>query len=144
MSVRTPDTNRLKWISPTGFSPSPIGLPIPFGYPFLRLCLSLPQRILLFSVWPPPLSLAATHRISFDFSSSAYLDVSLRRVPSLYYFIHIMILDSSSRWFPNSEICGSMLIYNSPQLIAVSHVLRRLPMPRHSPYALFRLNFSYL
>ena len=64
--------------------------------------------------------------------------------PSLYYFIHIMILDSSSRWFPNSEICGSMLIYSSPQLIAVSHVLRRLPMPRHSPYALFRLNFSYL
>ncbi len=63
--------------------------------------------------------------------------------PSLYYFIHIMILDSSSRWFPNSEICGSMLIYSSPQLIAVSHVLRRLPMPRHSPYALFRLNFLY-
>ena len=61
--------------------------------------------------------------------------------PSLYYLIHIMILDSSSRWFPNSEICGSILIYSSPQLIAVSHVLRRLPMPRHSPYALFRLNF---
>ena len=34
-----------------------------------------------------------------------------------------------------------MLIYSSPQLIAVSHVLLRLPMPRHSPYALFRLNF---
>ena len=61
--------------------------------------------------------------------------------PSLYYLIHIMILDSSSRWFPNSEICGSILIYSSPQLIAVSHVLLRLPMPRHSPYALFRLNF---
>ena len=61
--------------------------------------------------------------------------------PSLYYLIHIMILDSSSRWFPNSEICGSRLIYSSPQLIAVSHVLRRLPMPRHSPYALLRLNF---
>ena len=61
--------------------------------------------------------------------------------PSLYYLIHIMILDSSSRWFPNSEICGSSLIYSYPQLIAVSHVLLRLPMPRHSPYALFRLNF---
>ena len=32
-------------------------------------------------VWPPPLSLAATYGISFDFFSSAYLDVSLRRVP---------------------------------------------------------------
>ena len=61
--------------------------------------------------------------------------------PSLYYLIHIMIHGSSPWWFPNSEICGSGLIYSSPQLIAVSHVLRRLPMPRHSPYALFRLNF---
>ena len=34
-----------------------------------------------------------------------------------------------------------MLIYSSPQLIAVSHVLLRLLMPRHSPYALGRLNF---
>ena len=33
-----------------------------------------------------------------------------------------------------------MLIYSSPQLIAVSHVLLRLPVPRHSPYALVRLN----
>ena len=44
-------------------------------------CLSLPLEILLFQVWPLPLSLAATHGISFDFSSSAYLDVSLRQVP---------------------------------------------------------------
>ena len=34
-----------------------------------------------------------------------------------------------------------MLIYSSPQLFAVSHVLLRLLMPRHSPYALVRLNF---
>ena len=33
-----------------------------------------------------------------------------------------------------------MLIYSSPQLIAVSHVLLRLLVPRHSPYALVRLN----
>ena len=39
-----------------------------------------------------------------------------------------------------------MLIYSSPWLIAVSHVLLRLLMPRHSPYALCNLNllFSYL
>ena len=52
-----------------------------------------------------------------------------------------MITDSSSAWFPNSEICGSKLICSSPQLIAACHVLRRLLMPRHSPYALLRLNF---
>ena len=34
-----------------------------------------------------------------------------------------------------------MLIYSSPWLFAVSRVLLRLLMPRHSPYALFRLNF---
>ena len=37
-----------------------------------------------------------------------------------------------------------MLIYSSPQLIAVNRVLHRLLMPRHSPYALFRLNFLLL
>ena len=38
------------------------------------------------------------------------------------------------------------LIYSSPWLFAVSRVLRRLLMPRHSPYALLCLNFffSYL
>ena len=34
-----------------------------------------------------------------------------------------------------------MLICSSPRLIAACHVLHRLLMPRHSPYALFRLNF---
>ena len=37
-----------------------------------------------------------------------------------------------------------MLIYSSPQLIAVNRVLLRLLMPRHSPYALVRLNFPML
>ena len=32
-------------------------------------------------VWPLPISLATTLGISIDFSSSAYLDVSVRRVP---------------------------------------------------------------
>ena len=33
------------------------------------------------AVWAPPLSLAATHGITVVFSSSAYLDVSVQRVP---------------------------------------------------------------
>ena len=37
-----------------------------------------------------------------------------------------------------------MLIYSSPQLFAVSHVLLRLLMPRHSPCALGRLHFYML
>ena len=35
------------------------------------------------------------------------------------------------------------LICSSPQLIAACHVLLRLLMPRHSPYALFCLNFLF-
>ena len=33
-----------------------------------------------------------------------------------------------------------MFISNSPRLFAGNHVLLRLSVPRHSPYALFRLN----
>ena len=63
--------------------------------------------------------------------------------PAYSYFIHCTLPDSSSGGLPHSEICGSRLIYSSPQLIAVSHVLLRLPVPRHSPYALLRLNFFW-
>ena len=41
--------------------------------------------------------------------------------------------------FPHSEICGSKDICSSPQLIAAYHVFLRLPVPRHSPCALFSL-----
>ena len=37
--------------------------------------------IFLSPVWPPPISLATTLGISVDVFSSAYLDVSVRRVP---------------------------------------------------------------
>ena len=40
-------------------------------------------------------------------------------------------------------IPGSKLICSSPRLIAACHVLLRLLMPRHSPCALFRLNFLF-
>ena len=101
----------------------------------------LTPRILLLSVWPLPLSLATTSGISFDFSSSPYLDVSVRGVPHVYLCIQYTFHGSSPWGFPHSEICGSKLICSSPQLIAACHVLHRLLMPRHSPYALVRLNF---
>ena len=41
--------------------------------------------------------------------------------------------------FPHSEICGSSDMCSSPQLIAACHVLLRLPVPRHPPYALSHL-----
>ena len=44
-------------------------------------------KVLLPSVWPLPISLAATFGISCDFSSSPYLDVSVRGVPFVYLWI---------------------------------------------------------
>jgi len=41
--------------------------------------------------------------------------------------------------FPHSEICGSLPICGSPQLIAAYHVLHRLLTPRHPPYTLSSL-----
>ncbi len=40
---------------------------------------------------------------------------------------------------PHSEILGSMPACGSPRLFAACHVLRRLPAPRHPPYALSSL-----
>ena len=44
--------------------------------------------------------------------------------------------------FPHSEICGSMDMCSSPQLIAACHVFRRLSVPRHPPCALYSLTFE--
>ena len=41
------------------------------------------------SVWPLPRSLATTCGISFDFSSSPYLDVSVQAVPLIYLFYSV-------------------------------------------------------
>ena len=43
----------------------------------------------------------------------------------------------------HSEIRGSKVICTYPQLIAAYHVLHRLLVPRHPPYALFCLT-SYM
>ena len=94
------------------------------------------------SVWAPSLSLAATQEIDVSFSSSGYLDVSVHRVPLHTLWIQIWIHESSSCGFPHSDICGSMDICSSPQLFAAYHVLRRLQVPRHPPYALISLIFE--
>ena len=45
--------------------------------------------------------------------------------------------------FPHSDIPGSKLICNSPGLIAAYHVLHRLLVPRHPPYALSSLTIKW-
>ena len=65
------------------------------------------------------------------FSSPRYL---LMHYVFMHGYLHITI-----GGFPHSEICGSMDMCSYPQLIAACHVLRRLPVPRHPPYALSHL-----
>ena len=90
-------------------------------------------------VWPLSISLAATLKIDFSFSSSGYLDVSVHRVPLHTLWIGVWIHEVFSCGFPHSEICGSMDICSLPQLIAAYHVFHRLLVPRHPPCALLRL-----
>ena len=68
----------------------------------------------------------------FQFSGSTFIKLC----------IHSMITSFALVGFPHSEICGSTSICDYPQLIAACHVLLRLLMPRHSPYALYSLTFD--
>ena len=72
-------------------------------------------------VWALPRSLATTDGITIVFSSSGYLDVSVPRVN-----LPCGMTGLQPDGFPHSEICGSIRMCQSPQLIAAYHVLRRL------------------
>ena len=92
-------------------------------------------------VWALSISLAATLEIDVSFSSSGYLDVSVRRVPLHALWIGAWMTGVPPAGFPHSDICGSLDICSSPQLFAAYHVFRRLLVPRHPPCALIRLTF---
>ena len=109
-----------------------------------RLCESIMRsepRNARIPVCPLSISLAATLEIDFSFSSSAYLDVSVQRVPFIHLWIQCMMTEVYSAGFPHSEIGGSPDICSSPPLIAAYHVLLRLSVPRHPPCALSCLTF---
>ena len=101
------------------------------------------QSFLLLSIYisyqASPRSLAATQGISFDFFSFGYLDVSVPQVRSITLCIHAMV--TISLW-PGSPIRTSLaitVISTSLELFAEYHVLLRLLLPRHPPFALFFL-----
>ena len=77
------------------------------------------------------------------FSSSGYLDVSVHRVPFPELWIGVWIHEVCSCGFPHSEISGSMDICSSPKLFAAYHVLHRLLVPRHPPYALISITKQF-
>ena len=95
-------------------------------------------------VWALSISLAATLEITFVFFSSGYLDVSVHRVPSVYLWIQYTVTGVFPAGFPHSEIHGSKAMCASPWLFAAYHVFLRLSVPRHPPYALFSLTYSFV
>ena len=73
----------------------------------------LTPETLLLLVWPLPRSLATTSGISFDFSSSPYLDVSVQAVPFLHLFYSMQddwILSSRVAPFGNLRVTGYLLL----------------------------------
>ncbi len=60
---------------------------------------------------------------------------SLRWPPNAYRF-SAGFPDMTRDGLPHSEILGSKIVCISPRLIAAYHVLHRLLVPRHPPYAL--------
>ena len=104
----------------------------------------LTPKIFLLSVWPLPRSLATTYGISVDFFSSPYLDVSVQAVPYVYLCIQYTLVDLHLLGCPIRKSPDITPAYGSPRLIAVNHVLHRLPVPRHSPCALCSLTFFLL
>ena len=139
MSRSTLDSALSSWFSLTGLSPSMAGLSRAVLLTSKNhKCGPNPDvhahRFGLFRFRSP--LLPESHVV---FSSSGYLDVSVHRVPSAYLWIQYAVTEVCSARFPHSEICGSMDICSSPQLIAAYHVFRRLSVPRHPPCALFCL-----
>ena len=111
---------------------------MPFFYTLSVHVTVLQPREVNFSVCPPAVSLAATKAIAFAFSSCSYLDVSVHCV---FLRMTLTVMDNRHQpvGFPHSDISGSQLTYSSPKHFVVCHVLHRLLVPRHPPYALFNL-----
>ena len=81
MPRTTQDTARLQPVTCTGLSPALARLSRWFHFPLAHLSQSYnPATAETATVWANPLSLATTQGITFVFSSSAYLDVSVQRV----------------------------------------------------------------
>ena len=136
VSRGTLDTAASLGFSRTGFSPSLTGLSSAVP---LTLENDFPQsepRGARTPVWAPPVSLAATPGITFVFSSSGYLDVSVHRVPPAALWIHAAVTEVFSAGFPHSDTRGSMDVCSSPRLFAAYRVFLRLLVPRHPPCAL--------
>ena len=133
---------RLARVPRTGLSPAAARLsrrlPLPSLLPSSRPY--NPARASTPAVWAGPLSLAATRGVTLVFLSSAYLDVSVRRVRLTPQGDAM----PAHGGLPHSDTCGSQAVRASPQTFAACRVLHRLREPRHPPCALARFSLECL
>ena len=127
----TQDTTIYYFITHTGLSPSMASLSSNFRFCLHRMSWSYNPNIAVTTlVWALPRSLATTYGITFVFSSSAYLDVSVQRVCPP---IGVLCLQHSG--LPHSEIYGSIHICDPrsfSQLITSFFASESLGIP-HTP-----------
>ena len=127
-------------LSLTGLSPSLAGFPKTVLLGLLNQFRGSEPQDARTLVWALPFSLAATHRITCCFLFLRLLRCfSFTGFPSLSYGLAQGRLRFASARFPHSDISGSMGICPSPKLFAAYHVLHRLLVPRHPPYALISI-----
>ena len=94
----------------TGLSPSMARLSKRFQFTLHRMSRSYNPNVAETTlVWADPISLATTLGITLVFSSSAYLDVSVRRVRP-----PCGVTGLQPAGLPHSDIHGSMLVCSSP------------------------------
>jgi hypothetical protein len=134
---------RVHNLSSTGLSPSLVGFPktIPLDYAFVTPYIKSynphavnRHRFGLLRFRSPLL----TESISFSFPPGN----KMFQFPG--YRSHFWVVRVYLTGFSHSEINGSMLVYSSPSLIAANHVLLRLLVPWHPPYALSYLTILSL
>ena len=96
------------------------------------------SRFSLFRVRSPLLT--ESRLISLPRPTSTF---QFRRFPQYPSGFRIRLLDMNPAGLSHSDISGSKPTYGSPKLFAVSRVLHRLPVPRHSPCALCSLTMCF-
>ena len=109
----------------TGLLPPMVLLPSSFHFP-----------VTPYNARALPISLATTLRISVDFFSSGYLDVSVPRVRFEHLCIQCSIVQLPALGCPIRISMVHRSVVSSPWLFADLYVLLRLLLPRHPPYAL--------
>ncbi len=95
-------------------------------------------------IWALSRSLVTTRKISFDFFSTRYLDISVPRVSFASLMNSARDIPTNRYGLPHSDISGSTVVCTFPKLIAACHVLHRLFAPMHPPYALSNLNYNFM